>query len=63
MQYILYISLCSFRYIKAAKPGQDILVAAETLKAGKSFAFLTVDVTNKDDGQLLAQGKHTKYIT
>ena len=27
------------------------------------MAFLTVDITNKDTGVLLAQGKHTKYMS
>ena len=51
------------RYIKSARPGETILLSAKTLKAGKTVAFLSVDVTNKEDGQLIAQGKHTKYLT
>lgn len=51
-----------FRYLKAAKTGEEILINAETLKVGKTLAFLTVDVTNKESGELIAQGTHTKYV-
>ncbi|KAL3831803.1 hypothetical protein ACJMK2_023506 [Sinanodonta woodiana] len=49
-------------YMKAAKVGEDIVIEAKTLKRGKRLAFLSVDIKNKSDGSLLAQGKHTKYI-
>lgn len=42
--------------------GEDIVIDAKMLKRGKRLAFLTVDITNKLDGTLLAQGKHTKYV-
>ncbi|KAJ8300889.1 hypothetical protein KUTeg_022408 [Tegillarca granosa] len=48
-------------YMKAAKVGEDITIDAKTLKLGNRLAFLTVDITN-NDGQLIAQGKHTKFI-
>ncbi|WAQ94722.1 ACO13-like protein [Mya arenaria] len=49
-------------FMKGAKVGEDILIDAQTLKRGRRLAFLSVDITNKADGSLLAQGKHTKYI-
>ena len=51
-----------YRYMKAAKVGDAIVIDAKTLKLGSRLAFLTVDITKKSDGSLLAQGKHTKYI-
>lgn len=51
-----------YRYMKAAKVGDEIVIDAKTLKLGSRLAFLTVDITKKSDGSLLAQGKHTKYI-
>ena len=51
-----------FRFFKAAKLGETIIIDAQTLKRGKRLAFLNVDIRNKDDGSLLAQGKHTKFV-
>ena len=48
--------------MKACPSGADILIDADTLKVGKTLAFLTVDLKLKDTGDLLAQGKHTKYV-
>ncbi|XP_060554572.1 acyl-coenzyme A thioesterase 13-like [Ruditapes philippinarum] len=52
----------SVSFMRGAKVGDDIIIDAKMLKRGKRLAFLTVDITNKLDGNLLAQGKHTKYI-
>lgn len=49
-------------YIRSAKTGEEILINAETLKVGKTMAFLDVDITNKETGDLVARGSHTKYI-
>lgn len=49
-------------YMKAAKLGEDILIDARTLKAGKMLAFLDVVIKNKADGSVIATGKHTKFI-
>jgi len=32
------------------------------LKVGKKLAFTNVDITNKEDGQLIATGRHTKAL-
>ena len=48
--------------MKACKPGSEILIDADTLKVGKTLAFLTVDLKLKDTGDLIAQGKHTKFV-
>ena len=48
--------------MKGAKVGTDIVIDAQMLKRGSRLAFLTVDMTNKENGALLAQGKHTKFI-
>lgn len=46
----------------AAREGDNIEVEAVTRKTGKKIAFLEVQVRNKDKNQLLATGRHTKYI-
>ncbi|XP_076463014.1 acyl-coenzyme A thioesterase 13-like [Babylonia areolata] len=53
----------SVSYIKAALPGETLLVEAQTSHMGGRLAFLTVDIKNKDTGALIAQGKHTKYMS
>lgn len=48
--------------MSAAREGDNIEVEAITRKLGKKIAFLEVLVRNKDKNQLLATGRHTKYI-
>ena len=57
---IYFLGCCS--YMKAAQVGEEIVIDAKTLRAGRTLAFLTVDITRKSDGALLAQGKHTKFV-
>ncbi|CAH2103853.1 unnamed protein product [Euphydryas editha] len=52
----------SVSYMSAAKEGDNIEVEAVTRKLGKKLAFLEVEVRNKDNDQLLATGRHTKYV-
>ncbi|XP_037084960.1 acyl-coenzyme A thioesterase 13-like [Pollicipes pollicipes] len=51
----------SVAYMKAAKAGDVVTVDALTLKVGRQLGFSSVDLRN-DAGQLLAQGKHTKFL-
>ncbi|CAK1588654.1 unnamed protein product [Parnassius mnemosyne] len=52
----------SVSYLNAAKEGDNVEVEATTRKVGKKIAFLEVEVRNKDNKQVLATGRHTKYI-
>jgi acyl-coenzyme A thioesterase 13 len=52
----------SIRYLKAAKVGQNVLVKAAADKIGKNVAFLSVKIVDKGSGDVLVEGKHTKYI-
>ncbi|XP_075991578.1 acyl-coenzyme A thioesterase 13-like [Anticarsia gemmatalis] len=52
----------SVTYMAAAREGDNIEVEAVTKKTGKKIAFLEVEVRNRDKNQLLATGRHTKYI-
>ena len=38
------------------------MIESETLKVGKTLAFLKVDITRKSDGKLVASGSHTKHL-
>ncbi|NP_001108254.1 acyl-CoA thioesterase 13 S homeolog [Xenopus laevis] len=49
-------------YMNAAKIGDSVLITAQVLKQGRTLAFATVDLTNKDSGKLIAQGRHTKHL-
>ena len=50
------------RYLKAAKAGDVVEIRSECLKYGRSLAFATVDILNKNDGSLIAVGRHTKHV-
>jgi acyl-coenzyme A thioesterase PaaI-like protein len=50
------------RYIKAAADGETIVIDCSTLKAGSRLAFLGVEITKKQTGELVARGSHTKFI-
>ena len=50
------------RYLRATQVGEEIIIDANTLRAGRTLAFLTVDLKKKSDGSLVAQGKHTKFV-
>ncbi|XP_021933030.1 acyl-coenzyme A thioesterase 13-like isoform X2 [Zootermopsis nevadensis] len=49
-------------YLKAAAIGETVVIDCNTLKAGRTLAFLTVDITKKETGELVARGSHTKFI-
>lgn len=49
-------------YMNAAKVGEDIVITAQVLKQGRTLAFTTVDLINKANGKLIAQGRHTKHL-
>lgn len=48
--------------MKSAKIGDTIEINAKTLRAGKTLAFLEVLIKNKESGDTLVKGSHTKYI-
>ncbi|KAL7298227.1 acyl-coenzyme A thioesterase 13-like [Trichogramma pretiosum] len=49
-------------FLKAAFPGDVISIDARTIKAGRTLAFLEVEITKKDCGSIVARGVHTKFI-
>ena len=53
--------ICSF--LKAAKKGETVVIDAETVKLGRTLAYLAVEFRNKQNNELLATGKHTKYLS
>ncbi|CAG9858164.1 unnamed protein product [Phyllotreta striolata] len=49
-------------YLKGIKEGEEILIEADTLKVGKTMAFLQVLIKNKINGNLLVKGEHTMFL-
>lgn len=49
-------------FMKAGLPGDTVIVDAKTVRAGKRLAFLSVDVTKNDGKDMIAHGRHTKFI-
>ncbi|KAK9719293.1 Thioesterase superfamily [Popillia japonica] len=49
-------------YIKSAKIGEEVVVDSQTLKVGKTLAYMLVTLKNKRTGELLVTGSHTKFI-
>lgn len=48
--------------MKAAFPGDLVTVDARTVRLGKTLAFLAVDVMKNDGKDIIAHGRHTKFI-
>uniref|UniRef100_A0A6M2DRZ5 Thioesterase domain-containing protein n=1 Tax=Xenopsylla cheopis TaxID=163159 RepID=A0A6M2DRZ5_XENCH len=49
-------------YLKGATLGDKVVVEANTVKAGKTLAFLEIDVFKKECKSMIAKGSHTKFI-
>ncbi|KAJ8980748.1 hypothetical protein NQ317_013753 [Molorchus minor] len=49
-------------YLKGAKVGDEIEIDANTIRAGRTLAFLEVFIKNKSTGEILVKGSHTKFL-
>lgn len=49
-------------YLKTAKEGDDVIVDANTVRAGNNLAFLDCVVRHKKDDSVIAKGSHTKFV-
>lgn len=64
---INFILICiaidlNYRYLAAAKIGDEVIINAETVKLGRNLAFLKVALIRKNDNVVLAKGTHTKFM-
>lgn len=50
------------RFMKPALPGEVVTIDAKTVRAGKTLAFLAVDITKNEGKDIIAHGRHTKFI-
>ena len=48
-------------YFAPAPAGSTVVAEARVLKAGKTLAYVTVDIRRVTDGVLVAQGRMTKF--
>lgn len=51
-----------FSYLRPVKVSQNIIIEAETLKVGKSLAYLAVQIKEESSGKLVATGEHIKFV-
>lgn len=58
----MFFTSVLFSFIRPANIGDELFIEGKILKVGKNLAFLTVDVKNKITGQIIATGKHTKFV-
>ncbi|XP_049828154.1 acyl-coenzyme A thioesterase 13-like isoform X1 [Schistocerca gregaria] len=49
-------------YFKPATTGDEVIIDARTIRAGKKMAFLEVDLIKKKTGELLVRGSHAVFI-
>ncbi|KAF3420977.1 hypothetical protein E2986_05544 [Frieseomelitta varia] len=49
-------------FMKPALPGDLITVDAKTVRSGKTLAFLAVDITKNEGKDIIAHGRHTKFV-
>lgn len=49
-------------YLQGAKEGEAVQVEANTIKVGRTLAFLEVFIKNKSNGNILVRGEHTKFL-
>ena len=52
----------SVLFISPGGLGRTIEMQAETLKRGKTIAYLTMDILDKESRRLIARGTHTKFL-
>lgn len=48
--------------MKPAFPGELVTVDAKTIRAGRTLAYLAVDLTKNNGKDIIANGQHTKFI-
>ncbi|KAM8709188.1 hypothetical protein ACLKA7_016060 [Drosophila subpalustris] len=49
-------------YLKGARIGDEVLIEANTVRAGKNLAFIDCVLKHKKNNAVIAKGTHTKYV-
>ncbi|KAL6552255.1 hypothetical protein OROGR_008409 [Orobanche gracilis] len=50
-------------YLDRAYVGEEIEIECKALRIGKAMAVVSVDFRSKTTGKLIAQGRHSKYLS
>ncbi|CAN8295667.1 unnamed protein product [Cochlearia groenlandica] len=50
-------------YLDAAFLDEEIEIESKTLRVGKAVAVASVELRKKKSGKIIAQGRHTKYLS
>ncbi|KAK4741818.1 hypothetical protein SAY87_025406 [Trapa incisa] len=50
-------------YLDAAYIDEEIEIEAKVLRVGKAIGVVTVELRKKSSGRIIAQGRHTKYLS
>ncbi|PIN08702.1 HGG motif-containing thioesterase [Handroanthus impetiginosus] len=50
-------------YLDGAYVGEEIEIESRALRVGKALAVVSVEFKSKKTGKLIAQGRHTKYLS
>ncbi|CAL5219115.1 g889 [Coccomyxa viridis] len=53
----------SVDYLRPGQAGEEVLVDAKVVKVGGLIATINVDLKSVKTGQLVAQGKHIKFLS
>lgn len=51
-----------YSYLRGAKEGDTIVIDAQTVKVGKTLAYVECELRNKESGKLIAKGSQTRFI-
>ncbi|XP_078433968.1 thioesterase superfamily protein [Wolffia australiana] len=49
-------------YVSSARTGEEIEIDSKVLRVGKSIAVVSVELRKKATGEIIAQGRHSKYL-
>ncbi|CAG8452069.1 8014_t:CDS:2 [Ambispora leptoticha] len=50
-------------YISGATLNDVLKIEGNCEKLGKTLAYTSIDIYNKETGKIIAKGRHTKYVT
>lgn len=49
-------------FLKGAKENDELVIHANTIKCGRTLAYLDCEIRNKKCNSILVRGSHTKFV-
>lgn len=49
-------------FLKGAKENDELIIEANTIRCGKTLAFLECEIRNKKCNSIIVKGSHTKFV-